>query len=329
MLTGNAGVEADLAANAETVESGSGLSNSAYRMDGGSSIATAYVSAAVALMKLNKPNATALEIRSCLQLEAESLDRINPNFRGKLGAGKLNIKASIDCIKSSNTQKKLITQVKGVLLHSNIERKKVELVWRLQPIGEYKEVRLKPIFDGKNKRVKVNIYANNASKDLIWSGNANDFPSELNAPFSDVTIELSSKSKRAYKFGMHFTFEAVDLAKKYCHGRLDVTTLLTISDGSTDANYSNFSNCEWLVTPPKGHDVVLTFTKLDTQLNTDIVHLFAGSEKIRKNLLLKLSGNEVPQPLRLTNSAPALLWFLSDASIAGNGFEVDVQFVPH
>jgi len=326
---GNLGQEADIAAIADIVESASARSDSAYREGDGTSNATAFVSATVALMKLANPKASVVELRSCLQSRSSPIDDINSDFSGKLGSGKLNIVASIECISASNTVQAVLAQPKGVLLYNNDQRKKSSVSWHLKPEGEYHGIELKPIYEGKNAQVKLKIVANNATKDLIWLGNAVDLPSDLSAPVNEVTIELSSKSKKSFKFALEYSFEPVNIAKKYCQGRTEIITELTLSDGSATNDYSNLSNCEWLVTPPQGHNVALTFTKVDTQLHTDVIHLFAGSERLIKNLLLKLSGTEVPQTLMISDSVPALLWFVSDAAAVGSGFEVDITFVPN
>ena len=98
-------------------------------------------------------------------------------------------------------------------------------------------------------------------------------------------------------------------------------------DGSGDADYAHLSNCEWLIVPPKGKNAQITFTRLDTELRKDIIHLFAGQTTEQRNLLLKLSGQELPPPLLVQGGHPALLWFVSNRENSGAGFEFKVDYV--
>ncbi len=326
---GNVGNEADIAAIATDMRSASASSNMAYRTDKGTSNATAQVSAAVALMKLSNRSASSAEIRSCLQSTSVPVDAMNPNFYGQFGSGQLNIEGAIDCIKGRSIKQDVFEQPEGLLLHSNNKAKKSKLTWHLKPVGNYSGLKIFPFFEGKNKKVTVSIYAGNNNGKILWSGNALDFPRELNLDETDIKIELSSTGRRDYRVGLKYAFDTINQAGRFCRSRVEVTIPTTISDGSAQSNYANYSNCEWLITPPPNHNVTLTFTKVDTQLHTDVVHLFAGDSRQQRNLLMKLSGQETPKKLLINGGLPALLWFVSDGEQAAGGFEVDVKFVPN
>jgi len=328
-LGGNIGEEADIAAIASEVRSASARSNTAYRLESGVSIATAQVSAAVALMKLANRDASHLEIRSCLQSTSTAVDKVNANQPGKFGAGLLNIKSALRCIKGDEVNPSVIEQPEGVLLHENSKGKQSQLVWRLKPAGQYNGVEIAPFFEGKNKTVTITIVAESDNDKLLWTGNAVDLPSQFNFDESDIRIEVSAKGRKRFRLGMKYAFNIVDLAEQFCRSRLEVTEPATVDDGSGALPYANSSNCEWLITPPPSHNVLLTFTKVDTQLHTDIIHLFAGDTREQQNLLMKLSGQEAPASLMINGGQAALLWFVSDSNTVAGGFQVDVGFVPN
>lgn len=325
---GNLGVEADIAAIASDIRSASARSNTAYRIDKGTSNAVAQLSAAVALMKLANRDASLLEIRSCLHSTARPVDRLNVEFPGQFGSGALNIEGAIECVKGQESNENIFKQPEGLLLHVNERARKSERVWRLEPDGSYSGVKIKPFFEGKNKNVSIRISAINDNREVLWTGNALDLPSQFDFRENDIEIEVVAKGRREFRLGMKYEFNITNRAERFCRSRLEVTASSVISDGSAQSSYANYSNCEWLITPPPEHNVSLTFTKVDTQLHTDIVHLFAGDNRQQQNLLMKLSGQEAPPKLIINGGQPALLWFVSDGETVADGFEVKVEFIP-
>jgi len=328
LIGGNVGVEADIAALSSNVESASTRSNSAVKTDFGASVGTARVSATVALMKLANRNASNMQIKACLKSTALPVDQRNPNFPGLLGAGLLDTRAAVECIKVGRIESGVFKQPEGVLFYSNDKPRKKHLSWQIKPMGPYDGISLLPFIEGNSEKVAISVYAGNKKSSPLWSGLASELPDKWQFRDNDITIELTSKSRKTFRFGVTYAANIIDLSKRYCQGRVEIAQATTISDGSSDQLYANYSDCEWLVLPPKGFNVALTFTSIDTQLHTDVVHLFAGDKRIQKQLLLKLSGDEVPDRLLIKGGYSALLWFVSDGDTVGNGFAVQVEFVP-
>ncbi len=334
-IGGNVGVEADISALSSEFKSASTRSNSAMRIESGSSIGTARVSATVALMKLANRRATDLQIKACLKFTSRPVDEHNPNFPGLLGAGILNTKAAIDCIQANRSDTRMLSgdfeHPEGVLLYANDKPRQQIVRWRISPKGSYDGISLFPFVESKSRtadKVRVNVYANGGTSNTLWRGTAAELPVSWDFPDSDITIELSSKTRKHYRFGVRYAANTINLSERFCRGRVEVTEPMSISDGSSTHAYANFSNCEWLVLPPEGYDVMLTFASVDTQLHKDVIHLFAGEKRLQKQLLMKLSGQQTPDRLRINGGHPALLWFVSDGDIAGQGFSVNVEFVP-
>lgn len=74
------------------------MPNDGYSAQSGTSMACPLVAGAIALMKSHKPEATNEEIINCLLAGCDNIDDINPDFIGKMGAGRLNIYNSILCL---------------------------------------------------------------------------------------------------------------------------------------------------------------------------------------------------------------------------------------
>ena len=324
-IDGNLGEEADLTAMGSEVASADVASNDGVRRDRGTSIATARVSAAVALMKLARPSITKLEIESCLSMTSYAVDKLNPLFPGQFGAGALNIPAAVNCVKSGLPLDHTFNNPEGVLLFNKGKERKAQLNWRIKPDGLYSGVVLKPFFEGKNSSVQVTI--SSMGGEPLWQGPADTLPHQLEFDSQDIQIELHAKGRKDFRFGLRYAFNLIQLSKRYCDGRQQVEAEGLYGDGSGDADYAHLSNCEWLIVPPKGKNAQITFTRLDTELRKDIIHLFAGQTTEQRNLLLKLSGQELPPPLLVQGGHPALLWFVSNRENSGAGFEFKVDYV--
>ncbi|RBP52881.1 S8 family serine peptidase [Arenicella xantha] len=324
-IDGNLGEEADLTAMGAETESADVASNNGVRRDRGTSIATARVSAAVALMKLARPSITKLEIESCLSMTSYAVDKLNPLFPGQFGAGALNISAAINCVKAGLPLNHTFSNPEGVLLFTKGKARKPELNWRIQPEGAYSGVVLKPFFEGKNKSVQVTI--SSLDGEHLWQGKADALPHELEFSSHAIQIKLQAKGRKDFRFGMRYAFKLVQLSKRYCQGLQRIEAEGVYTDGSVGSDYAHLSDCQWLVVPPEGENAQITFTKLDTELHHDIIHLFAGETTEQRNLLLKLSGRELPPPLLVKGGHPALLWFVSTRENSGTGFEFKVDYV--
>ena len=325
-VDGNLGSEADLTAMGAEVASADVLSSTGVRRNQGTSVATARVSAAVALMKLARPSASRLEIQSCLSMTSYAVDKLNPLFSGQFGAGALNISASINCIKSGLPLDHTFNNPEGVLLFTKGQERTAQLDWRIQPEGVYSGVVLKPFFEGKNTSVQVTI-SSLLDGEQLWQGAADTLPHELDFAGQNIRIELQASGRKEFRFGVRYAYKLVQLSKRYCEGRQQIDSEGSYSDGSGDADYAHLSDCEWLIVPPKGKNARVTFTTLDTELHQDIIHLFAGETTEQRNLLLKLSGSQPPSPLLVTGGNSVLIWFVSDRQNSGTGFEFKVDYV--
>jgi serine protease len=75
--------------------------NSSYGSMSGTSMASPLVAGLAGLMKSVNMNLTPAQIKSCLQSSADNIDAANSSFIGKLGAGRINAQAALQCVSAS------------------------------------------------------------------------------------------------------------------------------------------------------------------------------------------------------------------------------------
>jgi M6 family metalloprotease-like protein len=96
----------------------------------------------------------------------------------------------------------------------------------------------------------------------------------------------------------------------------------TVTDGSsTFGFYSNNLNCSWLIQPIGATSVTATFTRIATQLSTDLVKIYDGTNSSAP-LLGTYSGIVLPAAVT-GNSGSLYIEFNTDASIVNAGWSLD------
>ncbi len=93
----------------------------------------------------------------------------------------------------------------------------------------------------------------------------------------------------------------------------------TFTDGSGSDNYSNNSNCEWVINPIDATQIVLDFLSFDTELNNDTVLVYDGENSFAP-LLLKWSGGNLP-PTVTSRSNILYVQFKSNNTINKSGWQ--------
>jgi PKD repeat protein len=92
----------------------------------------------------------------------------------------------------------------------------------------------------------------------------------------------------------------------------------SFNDGSGNNNYSNFSDCYWLIQPPNAVLIILNFDSFSTEPSYDRVWIYDGPTT-NDPLLGVFSGNSVPP--EITSSGGVLLvHFTSDMSVTAAGW---------
>lgn len=321
-MSSNYGNEVDLVAISDNI-SGPDWGSENKQTQTGTSVSAPIVAATSALMKLAKPNISNREITDCLHASAVPVDKHNPLIPAKLGAGLLQIDSAINCAKNPlaylSSQVGELNKAKGVI-GINISG---VYKWKIQPDGPVANIRLKSRTSANSIDAEISVRGDK----LVYKGLLSKLPTELFVSGSVATIDLRV-GEHAKKFSWSSTFvsTAIDLEKRYCQGRKPLrfnSNRLTISDGSVGENYMGQSDCQWLIPHSKGKSIRLDFTKVDLAAG-DRLYLFSSDNTEQQNLLLSLSGNQIPSSI-LIKGGPLLLWFLSDKKQQASGFTVTAK----
>ncbi|RMF53463.1 MAG: T9SS C-terminal target domain-containing protein, partial [Bacteroidetes bacterium] len=110
------------------------------------------------------------------------------------------------------------------------------------------------------------------------------------------------------------------LSQPYCQGMVQLSAPSgTFSDGSGSSDYTNRTNCSWLIQPPGATWIRLSFTSFNTESGYDFVRVYDGATTSAP-LLGSYSGSNLPP--QITSSGGSLLVvFTSDSSITRAGWE--------
>lgn len=328
LLSSNFGAEADVLGRSSSVKTADVLADSAYGSTLGVSNSVAIVAAQAAIAKFENPSLSDSSLRHCLQGSALPQDIVNSDIAGKLGAGLVDLKGLLNC--ASNLGRAIDgerAQAKGSLYYTRHANKGSKTTsWQLRPEGKFGGLTLKPYVQGKVRKTQVRI-TSQPDNNLVWEGLATQLPASIDTTSTHLDIELIAKTKSDFTFGLQYATKNIEFAEVYCKGLIVIEEPILIEDGSGDKSYAANSSCKWLIKPKEGFDIGLTFTDLDTEINTDGVYLFRGNGTQKSNMLMRITGKELPHKI-IVQQSEVLLWFVSNDSVEGQGFKVQVSQEP-
>lgn len=93
----------------------------------------------------------------------------------------------------------------------------------------------------------------------------------------------------------------------------------TFNDGSGTSNYSNNTDCSWLIQPQNASSIVLHFNSFATETMNDIVSVYDGSDASYKSLGT-YSGNTLP-PYFVSSGGSMFVKFTTNGSITAAGWD--------
>ncbi len=109
------------------------------------------------------------------------------------------------------------------------------------------------------------------------------------------------------------------ITQPYCQGTTTLTAPSgTLSDGSGNSDYTNRSNCRWLIQPSGATQITLTFLSFNTETNYDFVRVYDGATP-NAPLLGSYSGANLP-PALTSSGGSMLVVFTSDSSVTRAGW---------
>ncbi len=122
-------------------------------------------------------------------------------------------------------------------------------------------------------------------------------------------------------YGFHLFFKT-----QYCSVDTLTSPNGTISDGSGNCDYQNFTNCRWIIMPPNAQSLKLTFTSFDLASNNtgDFISIYKNSIST-SNLIAQFNGLNVPTAPIYVPSGIAVVRFISNSSVTSAGWDLQYE----
>jgi hypothetical protein len=324
----NYGAFLGLSAPGANIVSTSALSDSDYEAREGTSPASAIVAAAAGLVKLQHPSYSIEEVKACLKSSADSLEITDLQFSAKLGAGKLNIEAAVECFlfNQETSKENRLLNPQGYLHYYS--PKKEPASWTIIPQGKFKGLWFNlASLQGKPGQGVINFHSGDSSEArLIGRYTLDTLPKSIFVPGTAAFVTFEpKKSDHRLNWLLEYKAEAINFSKLYCHDTAYLDEEGTFEDGSGPHDYSPKTDCKWLITAPKGKVIHFKFTRFDTEAKVDLLYFFNGAGTHEKIMAI-LSGPNIPPELT-TWSNQVLVWFVTDGKNQGEGWKTEYRFV--
>ncbi|OQX78997.1 MAG: hypothetical protein B6D61_04310 [Bacteroidetes bacterium 4484_249] len=194
--------------------------------------------------------------------------------------------------------------------------------WLIDPQGFY--------YDSVSNIDLYFLYFDLASDDtlFIYNGESENAPVIEKFTGSEIPDTVHVNGNKIF---MNFKTNEINTSegwtagyKSYLPVYCNDTTILTDStgvfeDGSSDKNYTNNSECYWLIEPDNVEAITITFTKFDIEYGYDQVNIYDASV-MPPVLDTTFWGHDIPAS-RTIKSGRVLVKFTSDYALVFDGWE--------
>lgn len=327
IMRSNFGQFIDLSAPGLEIRSTSSESDDGYEIREGTSFSAPMVATAAALIKLQHPSYTRKEIEACLKSSADPIEASAARYDAKLGAGKLNIEAAVECnlLQGGAKEENRLRHPKGYL---RPERQPATSVsWSVEPRGDFKGLRFDLVFNREKAARGSLVFRAGRSPDarVIATHSLGAIPATIYVPGTTAHVTfIPDDPGEGFDWLMAYEAETIDFSQLYCHGTKDIRVEGTITDGSGANDYSHDTDCKWLITAPKGKVIHFEFTDFETEGKRDLVYFFNGSAA-NETIMAIFSGSNIPPQLTSWRNE-VLVWFVTDGQNQGNGWQAKYTF---
>ncbi|MCX7954042.1 MAG: C10 family peptidase [Bacteroidales bacterium] len=141
------------------------------------------------------------------------------------------------------------------------------------------------------------------------------------------TIVKTSKNKAFIVFNSNDTLEDEGFVMfynvQYCNVDTFITNSDTITDGSGECNYRNYTNCRWIISPPNANQLKIRFIEfnLDTTSLGDYIQIYKNNIG-PNNLLATLNYQNIPSGDIYIPSGKAVVRFITNSSGTSQGWKL-------
>jgi len=324
----NFGSFVDLSAPGINITSTGATSDTAYDSRDGSSQAAAIVAGAGAIVRSHLPTYPPERVAACLKQSATNIEGANPRYRAKLGAGRLDLARAVECPLFAENAPLRIELVNPQGFLRIRPREKAATIWSIRVEGHVHGIRFTPrISEGRAGESDVTIFKEESGLTSIAERTRlSDFPESLFVPGSAAHVAVGTEGAGSdLDWLIEYRADPVDLSRLYCRDTVHLSEEGTIEDGSGIHEYTFENDCKWLITAPEGKVIRFNFTEMDTQPRVDQIYFFNGSGT-HEDIMAIFSGTEIP-PVLTTWSNQALVWFVTDGDVQGQGWKADYSFI--
>ncbi len=317
----NYGAEVDLVATGDRVLAGHSIADNAFFSASGTSAAVALAAGVAAVLKALDSQALPSEVMDALKLTAIPIDRENPRYIARLGAGRIDATAALAFLRNPEDHGNyfLPSRTQGrVYLHYDRE---IGLE-QMSGIGQIRLQARNAHAAPENCRLDIWV-----ADTLFRSLSFREFTDEVFIPGNACRLSLQGCDSGKDYLLDYFAIP-VDSTTLYCSGITAVNGQEgQLSDGSGEAPYANNVSCQWVITVEEGRHICLDFKEFHTRPGQDKVLIFLGSNALQENILASFSGDELP-PIIVASSNQVLIWFVTDEQETDEGWKLDYSATP-
>jgi len=322
----NYGMPVDLCGPGQDVigaRAGGGL-----RTEGGTSAAVATVAAALAVLRQVAPERPAGDLIRILKNTATPLNKPDPRFAGKLGAGLPNLSRALAWTRSSAEcclpHQPALSE--GTLWPATMPAKARRHIWTIAPDGAYEGIHFELRVPRGTDRASIRIQ--DGSGQIVHQLGFGQDHQMVFVPGKKAVVTYEQKRDRTpHPFRLDYYVETIDSSTLYCaETRFWETPEGQFSDGSAEQPYANRSDCRWQITVPEGRRIEIWFEDFSTQAQRDFVYLFDGSSSIPAQAIAKFSGPALPPRLQ-SRTNQVLVWFVTDGKGTDAGWTLRYRAV--
>jgi len=323
----NFGSFVDLSAPGAKISSTAVTSDTAYEERDGTSQAAAIVAGAAAVVKLQHPDYSAEQVTACLKESATNIEDLNPRYNAKLGAGKLNVRAAVECalFDQQAAPARVLTKPQGYLRVR--PSGKAPATWAIRVSGPINGLRFTPrATEGRAGDSTITFFREDSgqphkTESILLS----EFTEDVFVPGGTAFVAVGTEGAEPdLSWLLEYRAEPIDLSTLYCRDTVHLYEEGTIEDGSGAHDYTYDNSCKWQIIAPEGKVVEIKFTVLDTQPRVDLIYFFNGTGT-HEDIMAIFSGTEIP-PVLTTWSNQVLVWFVTDGDVQGKGWKAEYRF---
>jgi hypothetical protein len=309
----------DLLAPGGEFISAAATSDTAEKVETGTSGAAAITAAVAAIIKIQHPNARAAELQAALLNSATVTDE-SARYPGRMGAGKLHAGQAL--VNYAKPLSESVTRHRGaVTLRSGIHRE-----WDFPPLEGIAGLRFRlwPV-DGALPKGRLQVFGAEELPRQVY--NADGLPDSffVEGKQARLVFKAAEQTSQENSLMLAFQRESIDFRSRYCSGTRILNEPDVISDGSGTAHYSPESDCKWYIKAPPGHVIRFTFLAFDTEKLVDKLYFFNGPDTSAPIMGI-YTGQDLPEKI-VTWRNEVLIWFVTDSQNQGQGWEILFEFI--